>query len=176
MTTGEESEDTPLAGNDPDEGVIGNLPVVRWLAGRASRSQYWLMSILFLAICCPLFLVSEKAASILSVILWLVIMLPIGIKRLHDCGNTGLYMLFPIIVSPLSACLNYITFRVDSSPLCWILLVPGGIIGLIVAVYTIGVGFQLVFLRGDKGPNKYGDDPVGKPLLTFIREALAILK
>ena len=71
-------------------------------AGRASRSAYWYW-VLFnvvLSIVANIIDVSVIGFSVLSAVVGLGLFLPsiaVGVRRLHDVGKSGWYMLFALI-------------------------------------------------------------------------------
>jgi uncharacterized membrane protein YhaH (DUF805 family) len=113
-----------------------------WSSGRISRSQYWLRWML------PYFVV--------YVICWV---LDVGLgttaySRYHDqpgilCGILSLLAIWPSVVTALK--------RIhDHGRSGWFYLV------LLIPVVQLWPAIEIMFLRGTKGPNRFGPDPLGK--------------
>ena len=90
--------------------------------GRARRKEYW-MFVLFnmivsIVLVMVMGLISEKAASAINIIYSLALLLPglsLGVRRLHDTGKSGWFMLIGLI--PLvGAIILLVFFCTDSQP------------------------------------------------------------
>ena len=69
--------------------------------GRSRRSEYWFFYLFFMIILVVLNLLTVyvSALSIVSVIAYLGLLLPLiaaGVRRMHDVGKSGWYLLIPI--------------------------------------------------------------------------------
>jgi len=157
------------------------LQVLFGFHGRLNRAKYWLALLFWIVVEIVVFAVvggmwakdilslgsEPSGADILRVILSfgigillviLLVLVPmivsgfaIGIKRLHDRDQSGWWILLfyfgPAVASALAQ-------RSDSGSLVLVLsLVSIGI--WIWAIVVLG------FLRGTRGPNRYGPDPLG---------------
>ncbi|MCM1522648.1 MAG: DUF805 domain-containing protein [Muribaculaceae bacterium] len=89
--------------------------------GRSSRSEYWwfcLFTFILGAVVSVIFSFSETLETIVTSVVWLALLLPsigVGVRRLHDIGRTGWWLLISFI--PLvGAILLIIWFVRDSDP------------------------------------------------------------
>ncbi|MEU1270317.1 DUF805 domain-containing protein [Streptomyces sp. NPDC005799] len=91
-------------------------------SGRARRKEYWMYTLFVAIIYVVLSVLSvatkSSAFSILLVIFWLAILLPslgVGVRRLHDTGRSGWWLLFGIV--PLVGGITLLVFTcLDSEP------------------------------------------------------------
>jgi uncharacterized membrane protein YhaH (DUF805 family) len=137
--------------------------------GRASRAEYWWYA-LGLIIAFVVLGIVEGILGIhhmifyaygpLSALLWLATIVPslaVGVRRLHDTGRSGWWVLLPIVPYALAIGLG--------GPA----IIAGGLAaGLGIAALFMFVGFicaivLLVFmiLPGTPGENRYGPNPYG---------------
>lgn len=63
--------------------------------GRASRSEYWWFFLATLLMSIALSIVNENLSSIFS-IATLLPSIAVGVRRMHDVGKSGWYLLIPI--------------------------------------------------------------------------------
>jgi uncharacterized membrane protein YhaH (DUF805 family) len=90
-------------------------------SGRARRKEYWMYTLFITIIYIVLAVISSasKSAGIaLLVIFYLAILLPsvaVGVRRLHDTGRSGWWLLFGIV--PLVGGITLLVFTcLDSQP------------------------------------------------------------
>jgi uncharacterized membrane protein YhaH (DUF805 family) len=138
--------------------------------GRLARGKYWLAGFLYVALWLAFFvigllLLGDRADDLLSfagvgLLLWLVGVvlfavtcwsgLAVGVKRLHDRNKTGWWIvLFYFAPSMLSGA------QASGSGGGAMLLM---LVGFAVSVWSF---IELACLRGTRGPNRYGPDPLG---------------
>jgi uncharacterized membrane protein YhaH (DUF805 family) len=124
--------------------------------GRATRGQYWLMSLLTLPFLVGAALIDLRAAGNdpekLSLIgpgdwLYLVILWPflaVSARRWHDRDKSGWWtlLIFPILFLDISG-----------SSIFWIVIVALAVIA------ALWVSVENGMLRGTVGANRYGPDP-----------------
>jgi uncharacterized membrane protein YhaH (DUF805 family) len=161
------------------------------LYGRISRETYWLswilpylgVSIVAALLDAAMFPVNPETGeptAVFQAIIGLILLWPslaVTTKRLHDRGMTGWWQIAPALaVIPLAvASYWYYTNKMNPGAQATNLAVVDPTVG---AVLTIGIGsvvawlffyplISALFLRGQTGPNKYGDDPLGHPADTF---------
>lgn len=144
--------------------------------GRITRGQFWLGHAVLAGTAVLLGAVFGFAAGILALLLnmqQIAVMGPLvigfvvgllllagelrlGVKRMHDRGTSGIWV---VAVVGLAALTNFMlgTYRVQNGEA---ILTPLSV-GL--AVFTAIMGCWLIvelgFLRGTRGKNRYGDDP-----------------
>jgi uncharacterized membrane protein YhaH (DUF805 family) len=157
------------------------LQVLFSFHGRINRAKYWLAALFWIVVDIVVFgvlgsmllkdivaLGSEPSAQdivrvILSfglgiVLVLLVVCVPqfvsgfaVGIKRLHDRDQSGWWILLfyfgPAVASALGN-------RSDAAALVLVM----SLVSLGISIWAIVV---LGFLRGTRGPNRYGPDPLG---------------
>ncbi|MEU3333943.1 DUF805 domain-containing protein [Streptomyces sp. NPDC002144] len=91
-------------------------------SGRARRKEYWMytlfVGIIYVVLSVLSVATKSSAFSILLVIFWLAILLPslgVGVRRLHDTGRSGWWLLFGIV--PLVGGITLLVFTcLDSEP------------------------------------------------------------
>jgi uncharacterized membrane protein YhaH (DUF805 family) len=153
--------------------------------GRITRKAYWLGFIVpyFLAVFGGIALDFALFAPIdattyvrppvfhsiaLLFFLWPSIAVPV--KRLHDRGMTGWWVAAPLAVIIVASVLFAAmgggrTESVDDMPLPAQFIALATVLALAVAVFYPAI--NIMFLRGQKGPNKHGPDPLGDQAETF---------
>lgn len=129
--------------------------------GRISRQPYWLailtMVIVFVIIlgAIPVVLpfLNVWGFTVLLSVLSVYFGLALGIKRLHDRNKSGHWMWlfagFPA-VSNLTVFLTKLDLESTA----------GMTLNIIGILFTVWVIIEFGILRGTKGPNKYGPDPL----------------
>jgi uncharacterized membrane protein YhaH (DUF805 family) len=145
-------------------------------SGRINRGKYWLAVLIYLAVWTTFIasslvwlgglnienLLSFAGAALLIWLVGLVLLvletwsgLAVGVKRLHDRNKSGwwilLFWLGPGIL------VSWQTAAPDLGG-GLILVIAAGVLGLWAFV-------ELGCLRGTRGPNQYGPDPLGNPPL-----------
>jgi uncharacterized membrane protein YhaH (DUF805 family) len=162
--------------------------------GRISRKTYWLNWIVpYIALALAVVLLdfvlfpispaTGEPPPVLQSILGLAAIWPsiaVATKRLHDRGMTGWWNAAPLLlVVPLAvaAYWYYYSTKMAAGDPAAVASDPalGGIVGgaagilfvAIVAWVILYPAINILFLRGQSGANKYGDDPLGHPADTF---------
>jgi uncharacterized membrane protein YhaH (DUF805 family) len=162
------------------------LQVLFSFHGRINRAKYWLAALFWVVVESVIFAIlfstlaknivalgaEPSLADIVGVILsfgisivlvFLVVLVPafvswlaVGIKRLHDRDQSGWWILLfyfgPAVASALAR-------NSDSGAAALIL----GLASLAISIWAFVV---LACLRGTRGPNQYGPDPLGAPVAT----------
>jgi uncharacterized membrane protein YhaH (DUF805 family) len=131
--------------------------------GRASRSEFWWF-VLFATILGILIHALSIGLWLLSCIVLLLPNLSVSVRRLHDRGITGWWLLlqYAIFCVPwILLFFNFVLKGTDGSihygddPLLSPLLLTSGVGAL------GGIPILIIFtLKGTDGPNRYGDDPL----------------
>jgi uncharacterized membrane protein YhaH (DUF805 family) len=138
------------------------MPLRRYaeFSGRSRRKEYWMYVLLLILVGVVLAAV-EGALGLgaivgpygpLSALLALGTFIPslaVGVRRLHDTGRSGWWMLIGLIPNALMA----------AATLSGNLTVTG--ILLVFALIGAIVLLVLMVMEGTKGPNEYGPDPKG---------------
>jgi uncharacterized membrane protein YhaH (DUF805 family) len=145
--------------------------------GRANRARYWLTVLSIVGV----FIATGLVASILTHIpllgilgaIVLLVVIPAALvvslantaRRLHDRGKSAWWVLvFQGVPFLLSLLQELLTVGSGSGAVG-----PAALLTLIALPFWIWALVELGILKGTDGPNKYGEDPLGKPL----EEALA---
>jgi uncharacterized membrane protein YhaH (DUF805 family) len=125
--------------------------------GRSRRKEYWYFGLVNFLIAFALALIgiltdSAKVFDRLLDIYNLLMFIPnitISIRRLHDIGKSGWFMLFPcVVILGLIALVSL--FKLKGLSIVFMVF-----LATVVVIY-----FCLLFVRnGDDGPNQYGPDP-----------------
>ena len=90
----------------------------------------------------------------------------LSVKRLHDRGKSGLWFLAVIIINIADLILTYIriynlTFSDINRQHIPIFSQPLQVLMAASGLFIFFIAIELLFLRGTRGPNKYGPDPLG---------------
>lgn len=127
------------------------------LSGRISRSQWWLgvLAIVFASVVMLgiMFWSNGPLFAIPFILFVFVATYTISVKRLHDRGKSGWWVLvfifLPGVVDRWSDRLT------EDTPLWWVIVLTG-------SVLTIWGLIELGFRRGTDGDNDYGPDPLAR--------------
>jgi len=124
--------------------------------GRISRLQFWLgmlgaAAVLALTVLVVMWLVPVFAVVVF--VLWPLAILILAIKRLHDRGRSGWWVVPFIFVPHL---LNSVSDTLTEGEALWWVLIAAGCALSLWGLVEIG------FLRGTDGDNDYGPDPLAK--------------
>ena len=151
--------------------------------GRISRRTYWLNWILpYIAVSIAVTVLdyamfpinpnTGEPTPVFQAIAGLILLWPslaTTTKRLHDRGLTGWWQAAPLLaLIPIAMTAYwYYSARLENgaspstfqdNPLAMLGVVVGGLVALGVVLYVL---INTLFLRGQAGPNKYGEDPLG---------------
>jgi uncharacterized membrane protein YhaH (DUF805 family) len=127
--------------------------------GRIGRAKFWFgagigFAFFFIGLLCigliPYFGVLVALLFFLSAA---SVFIPIGIKRLHDRGKSGKWLLV-FYALPLS--LEWASGASRS-------FLPSSLFALSALMVTVWSLVELGLLRGTEGSNQYGPDPYGRP-------------
>ena len=133
----------------------------RHCKGRASRGELWkvwLKAALFYVIV----LLVVNFRNIVSVELGMAVLavssfaigictVPVAVRRLHDRGYSG-----KAIIPSICFSFVYIALALSGNDASFV----GVLISIVAAVYNFVLFVLLGFIRGTRGPNKYGPDPL----------------
>ena len=144
--------------------------------GRTPRSGYWWVALFLILISLVLFVVDLQAFSAiwpadllaqglgpLSILFILVVFLPnftLTVRRLHDTGRSGWWLLFPLLPTAVLGLTIPREIPADG-------LTTFGDLGLVSQILSIAgtVGLVVVFIfylqKSQPGENKYGPNPLG---------------
>ena len=123
--------------------------------GRATRSEFWWF---WAAIAVPAIILNVIFVSFIPFVGWLiglaatVLTLSAAVRRLHDSGRPGMWMVPFFAVTTLITLLALIALFSGAWALAFLVGYLGGFIQLIVGLVVL---FFLV-RPGDAGPNRYG--------------------
>lgn len=137
--------------------------------GRFTRKPYWFGNVLLI----PSFLVFENLSLrlgnglLLSALLAFnfaaIIALPHSIMRLHDRGRRGWWVMLPLsscVVYAVSVLYALKTLNPSSSAAELSFLIWFALFLIVLLLLNLWLMVELCFLRGDHGPNRYGEDPL----------------
>lgn len=177
LTAGELPEHCPNCGKrlrPADFGFVASVQSVfaqyASFKGRATRSEYWwfyLFTIIVsfaLSFVLEIMRVPEATVLTINILYSLALLLPsmaVGVRRLHDIGRSGYWLLIPMsayIILPICGAALYFSMMTTgsiASPLSMALL------GLILTYCLALIGFCIFFLvwlltDSQLGANKYG--------------------
>jgi uncharacterized membrane protein YhaH (DUF805 family) len=139
--------------------------------GRINRTKYWIGIAVFVIIAIisgTVAYIGEEtpALHVLGFIIDVSLVisgLALASKRLHDRDKSAwwllVFYLLPSVLLVIGSLMSFYGIGAESA---------GGVIGSVV-FYALGLGVmiwaivELGFLRGTRGPNKYGPDPISRP-------------
>ncbi len=153
--------------------------------GRAQRSQFWWWYLFLVLVQAVLGVVDSalglqlgrsetdvmvgdttlplvnQGAGVLQSLFWLVVLLPtlgVAVRRLHDTGHSGWWIVWPIVAYAVAGIAIAIAIAIEAGPFALALLGLGFLVGAVLAVVL------LVFYikKGTSGPNRFGADPLGQ--------------
>jgi len=88
--------------------------------------------------------------------LW--INLALSVKRLHDRDRTGAWVFLQILLVFLAVIMIVVAIAApNDGP--WVML--AGLTGAVAFAFSVWLFVELGFLRGTRGPNRFGPDPLG---------------
>lgn len=133
--------------------------------GRVARSKYWIIFVIWFVLDAMLRGAMGLASLwsgnevVVAVFFWLWVsfslassfpMIALSIKRLHDSGRSGYWMLAPIgcQVSVLMMLLSFLNGNFGSSLMFILLLLVLGLLSLVVLIFLL--------MAGEDGGNSYG--------------------
>lgn len=105
--------------------------------------------------------VVNQGAGLLTSVFSLVVLLPtlaVAVRRLHDTGRTGWWIIAPLLAYLVAGVLVAIAIAAGAGPLVLAVLGLGFIVGAILAIVLLVFYIQ----KGTAGPNTYGPDPLGQ--------------
>jgi len=134
---------------------------------RIPRSTWWLVLLAWLLALLPLGLFMAMVidwtglagALILFGVLWVALLwisFAVGAKRLHDRDRTGWWQAVPIAISAIAALSLKITGGSLKEP-----STAAQLLDLVSAGFSLWLFVEMGFLRGTRGPNRFGPDPLG---------------
>jgi uncharacterized membrane protein YhaH (DUF805 family) len=144
--------------------------------GRARRSEYWwfylftfLVSIAASVVDAVLGVVIRNDLGVVSLLSSLAFLLPsiaVGVRRLHDTGRTGWWMLLPLVPGLLAFVLaipalflGIFSAANGETGVLPVLTIAIFLLGLVLAI-AAGIVLIVFFCLDSKpGPNKYGPSP-----------------
>jgi uncharacterized membrane protein YhaH (DUF805 family) len=143
------------------KGAIMNLKILLVsFDGRINRAKFWLAMLIFVGFGIAVGIVSGILMAIsfyvgiafyaIAAIIGLIAGVAVGVKRLHDRGKSGLWLVLFYLV-PIA--LQAIALFSGSETI-------GTLLYLIASAISIWMIVELGCLRGTVGPNKYGRDPL----------------
>jgi uncharacterized membrane protein YhaH (DUF805 family) len=150
--------------------------------GRANRAKWWLTVLIFVILSVIIWLVilpifgytiwnvqADATANLLSIVITLIFAYPataVMVKRLHDRNRPAWLaaVLWAPTVLTLLGQLTGITFTAQDvgGQTVMVPTMLGWIINLATLVIGIWALIELGCLRGTRGPNQYGPDPLGR--------------
>ena len=139
--------------------------------GRIGRAQFWIATILAIALILvilfiSLWVVGEADLTVIRLnrlIITLVFLYPllaVWVKRLHDRGRPGYMVVAFLVPWLLHQATNLVGLTGDPLLFTSVDILFLGINSVIALWFIIDLGL----LRGTKGPNKYGPDPLVAPV------------
>ena len=153
----------------PIDWALRPLKKYATFSGRAPRAEYWWFYLAYILLYVLLSILTRVSAIFgilgFAYLALIIPMIAVGVRRLHDTGRTGWWLLAPalpyligfamIMPAILSGAAAGGTnpFNMASLGAAGIFFMIGFILAIVVFIFTV--------LPGTKGPNKYGDDPYG---------------
>jgi uncharacterized membrane protein YhaH (DUF805 family) len=145
---------------DPQRAIMGIKNLLLSFDGRINRAKFWLAMLIFVGFGIVVGIVSGILIAIsfyigiafyaIAAIIGLIAGVAVGVKRLHDRGKSGLWLVLFYLV-PIT--LQAIALFSGSETI-------GMLLNLVAFAISIWMIVELGCLRGTVGPNKYGRDPL----------------
>jgi uncharacterized membrane protein YhaH (DUF805 family) len=84
----------------------------------------------------------------------------LSVKRLHDRGRSGWWLVWQTLILAVAAVLVVVAIAVpkEQAPVWWVLASVVGVVALAVSIWLF---VEIGCLRGTQGPNRFGEDPLG---------------
>lgn len=126
--------------------------------GRARRSEYWWWALFSVVLS-----LLTGWIPIIGFLISLALVVPtiaVGVRRMHDTGRSGWYILLPAVPAALMGLTNFLAPSASGQPgaLFWLL----GLVYVAAAILLIYWFVQ----RGTVGPNAWGQDPYDDPTMS----------
>lgn len=122
--------------------------------GRVGRTQFWWYVVVVIVLAILVGIIGSITTRLLSSLFSLALLLPnlgMGVRRLHDVGKPGIYVLLPLVPAVL-AMLFLFLFLWPLALLCWL------------AVFAAAVLLIYWYAQpGMTGDNEYGPPPSAWP-------------
>jgi uncharacterized membrane protein YhaH (DUF805 family) len=122
--------------------------------GRVGRAQFWWYVVVVIVLAVLVGIIGSITTRLLSSLFSLALLLPnlgMGVRRLHDVGKPGIYVLLPLVPAVL-AMLFLFLFLWPLAMLCWL------------AVFAAAVLLIYWYAQpGMAGDNEYGSPPANWP-------------
>ena len=140
--------------------------------GRINRGKYWLAVLIYAVIYAVLAIlgyVTDQNAifqainGMLAIVIF-ISSLAVGVKRLHDRGKSGWYLVLFYIVPGILVTAGMVigTVMEDS-------IVIASVLGLLAFAIGVWAFMEMGCLRGTVGANPYGPDPLAPAALPPVR-------
>lgn len=137
-------------------------------SGRVNRAKFWLAALVYFVINIVLAIIgyaTDQSAAFQAIngMIGIVIFisgLAVGVKRLHDRGKSGWYLLLFYVVPGVlivAAIATYVTME-DGS-------LASAVLGFAALAIGVWAFVELACLRGTAGPNAYGPDPINPAMV-----------
>jgi uncharacterized membrane protein YhaH (DUF805 family) len=83
----------------------------------------------------------------------------LSVKRLHDRGRSGWWLVWQTLILVLAVILVVVAIAVpkEQAPIWWVLAAPVGFVALAISLWLF---VEIGCLRGTQGPNRFGEDPL----------------
>jgi uncharacterized membrane protein YhaH (DUF805 family) len=91
--------------------------------GRVGRTQFWYYVLVVVVLTVGVGIVGSLTTRLLSSLFSLALLLPnlgMGVRRLHDIGKPGIYILLPIVPSVLAVAFLFTIILWPLAMLCWL--------------------------------------------------------
>ena len=127
--------------------------------GRATRSEFWWF---WVAIAVPAIFLNVIFLGIIPLLGWLISLAATGItisaavRRLHDSGRPGMWMVPFFAVTSLITLLALIALFSEAWVLALLVSYLGGFIQFVVGLLVL----YFLVQPSDAGPNRYGPEPL----------------
>ena len=150
--------------------MLTNMPRLFFsFRGRANRTGFWLVSLTWgvLGLIFDAVWSATGAAQVpvgrnhfvdvafvLPMLVMLVSCVAIGVKRLHDRNKSAWWLLLFYVVPPVLQTVAPL-YDMESAVLVWMMVLSGAL--------SLWALIELGCLRGTRGPNRFGPDPLLAP-------------
>lgn len=146
----------------PVEWAMRPLKRYARFSGRAPRAEYWWFWLAYM-LCSLLIQILIRISAIFGLlgILFIGLIIPmiaVSVRRLHDTGRSGWWLLSPLVPYVLGIAMMIPQIRANPAGFSFMSFGPALALMLVGLLFAIVV-FVFTVLPGTKGPNRFGPDP-----------------
>ncbi|BCJ92002.1 DUF805 domain-containing protein [Terrihabitans soli] len=141
---------------------MGKQSLLFGLQGRITRAPWWIgnIGITIITILIAFFAMATSPYLLVVILIFVYAGFALSLKRAHDRDRPDWYVIVPYLLSLLSSVARFtmISSAPEATPGTSELLLFA--VDIVVSIWGLVLLIDLGFLRGTRGPNRYGPDPL----------------